>query len=189
MTIPEHLSNPKPLKTYRPQQQHAGEFLSGFDWTHYFTGTFRAVPWNESEAVRRLDRSLQRLRESVGCPSNRMSCFAALEDRDAGLGVRPVRPHWHGLLACPEYPRLEQTARQLWIAEHGWFQIKPYDVSAKGPFYVCKLTSQGAYTHDLNLNRMAYKGPSDLLSAAAANPYVAERLNAKVAGEYLVVAA
>jgi hypothetical protein len=44
MVQPQYSQSSGQLVTYRPQQQHYGMFISGFDWRLYGTGTFRQKP-------------------------------------------------------------------------------------------------------------------------------------------------
>ena len=56
MIHPQSSQSTQQLITYRPQQQHAGMFISGFDWRLYGTGTFRQMPRDDHEAEIYLNR-------------------------------------------------------------------------------------------------------------------------------------
>ena len=51
--------------TYRPEQQHAGMFIAGFDWRLFGTGTFRCMPKHEDEAVLHLNRFADKLSRAM----------------------------------------------------------------------------------------------------------------------------
>ena len=177
--------SPGELVTYRPQQQHAGMFLSGFDWRLYGTGTFRKMP-TDHEAEVLLNRFVRQLGDSLHFHKNELSYYAALEDKTPGLGGAPVRKHWHFLLACPDNPYLLTAGKQLWEASNGWIKIQPYDREQSAGYYISKLISDGAIPYARNLERLHYSGPSDLIEACKNNKYVADRLGDKTLGEYLV---
>ena len=122
------------LVTYRPQQQHAGMFISGFDWRLYGTGTFRQdqKPRDDREVEISLKRFVRQLGDSLHFRKKDIAYYAALEDRTPGLGGRPVRKHWHFLLACPDNPYLLSCSNQLWEASNGWLKIEPYDHQQSG---------------------------------------------------------
>ncbi len=78
-------------------------------------------------------------------------------------------------------------AESLW-AKLGNAKIDPYDGNRDGAYYVCKLVShQNGLILSGNLDQMDYHGPSDLLAAAAEDPYVPAHLKDRVFGDYLVV--
>ncbi len=174
------------LVTYRPQQQHAGMFLAGFPWRLYGTGSFRYMPKDDHEATIYLNRFLRSLGDAMHFRRKDIACYAALEDKTPGLGGKPVRKHWHFLLACPDNPLLESVAEQLWIASNGWPKIKRYDPQDSAPFYINKLVADGAISYERNLETLVYSGPSDLIAACGESSYVPEPLTDKTVGEYLV---
>jgi hypothetical protein len=174
------------LVTYRPQQQHYGMFLAGFPWTLYCAGSFRQMPRDDHQATICLNRFLRSLGDAMRLRKRDIACYAALEDRTPGLGGRPVRKHWHFLLACPEHPLLESVAEQLWIASNGWPKIEQYDPAKPGVHYINKLIAEGSFCYYRNLDTLPYSGPSDLITACASNSYVPDRLKDKTSGEYLV---
>ena len=173
------------LATYRPQQQHAGMFTSGFHWRLYCTGTFRRMP-TDHEAEIYLNRFVRQLGDSLHFRKKELAYYAALEDITPGLGGAPVRKHWHFLLACPHNPYLLSVGKQLWEASNGWFKVQPYDREQAVAYYINKLIANGAVPYERNLETLVYAGPSDLIGACENNEYVAERLKDKTAGEYLV---
>jgi hypothetical protein len=174
------------LITYRPEQQHYGMFLNGFDWKLYGTGSFRRLPRGEEEAVFHLNRFATKLSRAMQFKKNDLAYYAALEDRTPGLGGIPVRKHWHFLMACPEHQLLKSVAEQLWM-ENGLCKIERYDPQGAAAFYMHKLVSQGASTYERNLHRLTYNGPMDLIEATKLSPYVKQRLTGKTTGEYLVL--
>jgi hypothetical protein len=187
MAIPKHLVATGRLSTYRPQQQHAGMFLAGFDWRLYCTGTFRRMPQDDDEAVIYLDRFVRQLGSAMRFPRMKMAYYAALEDQTPGLGGRPVRKHWHWLMACPDHPLLQTVAQQLWEASNGWSKITSYDPNHAVGYYLSKLLAQGALPYEHNLDKLPYSGPADLIQAGRDMAYVPGRLQDKVSGEFLVV--
>lgn len=176
------------LVTYRPQQQHYGMFLAGFPWRLYCTATFRQMPtpMDDHEAEVRLNRFVRQLGVSLHFGKKETAYYAVLEDRTPGLGGRPVRKHWHFLLACPDNPYLISFGKQLWEASNGWLNIKSYDREQCASYYINKLIANGAIPYERNLEALTYSGPSDLITACASNSYVPDRLKDKTSGEYLV---
>ncbi len=176
------------LITYRPQQQHAGMFISGFDWRLYATGTFRQKPRDDHEAEIYLNRFVRQLGDSLHFRKREIAYYAALENRTPGLGGQPVRRHWHFLLACPDNPYLLSFSKQLWEASNGWLKIQQYDPQQSASYYIHKLIHDGAIPYERNLEMLHYSGPSDLIEACRSISYVPRRLKAKRSGEYLVTA-
>jgi hypothetical protein len=186
MIHPQYSPSTGQLVTYRPQQQHAGMFISGFDWRVYGTGTFRQMPRDDHEAEIYLNRFVRQLGDSLHFRKREMAYCAALEDRTPGLGGRPVRKHWHFLLACPDNPYLLSFSKQLWEASNGWLKIQPYDREQSASYYINKLIAEGAVPYERNLETLRYTGPSDLIEACQELAYVPHRLKEKIVGEYLV---
>jgi hypothetical protein len=175
------------LTTYTPTQQHAGDFLRGFSWRLYCTGTFRRQPWDESEALLRLKRSISALRRAMRFGRRQVAFYAALDSKYSGLGNSGVRKHWHFLLACPDHPLLEHVFEQLWFAEHGFTRFIRYCPEDAAAYYINKLIPDGVFQYFEGLEHLTYSGPSDLIEAARQNPYVPERLKNKVFGKFLVL--
>lgn len=173
------------LVTYRPEQQHYGMFLAGFPWRLYCTGTFRRMP-TDHDAEIYLTRFVRQLGDSLHFRKKEMAYYAALEDITPGLGGRPVRKHWHFLLACPDNAYLVSVGTQLWEASNGWFKVQPYDREQAAAYYINKLIANGAIPYERNLDTLTYSGPSDLIAACGENSFVPERLKDKTGGEYLV---
>jgi hypothetical protein len=171
------------LMTYNPMAQHMGSWLLGYNWNIYGTGTY-ANPVSVSYAEILMKRFMERLDRKLGAP---VSYFAALERRTSGCGLSPIAAHWHFLAACPRSEGMARIAEELWEEKFGNAKIVPYDKVGNAAFYVCKLANHPNGLIQFNkLEQLAYDGPSDLLAAAAANPYVSEHLKGKVFGEYLV---
>jgi len=160
-------------------------FLSGVDWRLYGTGTFRKMP-TDHEAEIYLNRFVRQLGDSLHFRKKDLAYYAALEDQTPGLGGSPVRKHWHFLLACPDNPYLLSFGKQLWEASNGWIKIQPYDREQSAGYYINKLIADGAMSYERNLETLDYTRPSDLIEACKNNPYVADRLEGKMFGEYLV---
>jgi hypothetical protein len=79
-------------------------------------------------------------------------------------------------------------ATDLWEGSFGNAKIDSYDADRPAAFYVSKLVShQNGLIQSGKLDQMEYFGPSDLLAAAAENPYIPARLKQKVYGNYLVL--
>ena len=152
MVQPQYSQSTAQLITYRPQQQHAGMLVSGFDWRLYGTGTFRKMPTNH-EAEIYLNRFVRQLGDSLHFHKDELAYYAALEDKTPGLGGTPVRKHWHFLLACPDNPYLLSCGKQLWEASNGWITIQPFDRGQAAGYYINKLISNGATTYERNLER------------------------------------
>jgi hypothetical protein len=91
MATPQHLVPPGELIRYRPEQQYAGMFVSGFDWRLYCTGTFRQSPANDDVALICLDRYVCQLGDSLHFPNQDRAYYAALENITPGVGGRPIR--------------------------------------------------------------------------------------------------
>lgn len=123
----------------------------------------------------------------IHCSSVRKKCpTMQLSKTEPWFRGRPVRKHWHFLLACPDNPYLLSFSKQLWEASNGWLKIQPYDREQFAGYYICKLISEGAIPYMRNLENLHYSGPSDLIEAGKNNSYVADRLKEKTFGEYLV---
>lgn len=174
------------LRTYRPEQQHNGMYLSGFDWRLYGTGTFRKMPKDEEQAVFLLNRYANKLSRAMQYKKHELAYYAALEERTPGLGGKPIRRHWHFLIACPDHQLLPSVAEQLWL-ENGICKIDRYDSSRAAGYYINKLVSEGAVPYERNMEALHYAGPSDLIAATVDHPFVPERLKGMSRGEYLTV--
>jgi hypothetical protein len=179
----QHSQPLQQLVTYRPQQQHAGTFISGFDWSLYGTGSFRRLPADDEKAVFYLDRFATKLSRSMRFKKNDLAYYAALEDQTPGLGGKPVRKHCHFLVACPDHELLPSVAEQLWL-ENGRCKIDRYNQTLAAGYYINKLIADGAVTHERNLQLLRYTGPSDLIEATLYDSYVPDRLKNKTSGEY-----
>lgn len=171
------------LKTYNPMTQHMGTWLLGYDWNIYGCGTY-SDPVNVTLAQALMKRFIERLDHKLRAP---ISYFAALELRYSGCGLSPIPVHWHFLAGCARSEGMASIAQQLWEDRFGNAKIERYDKTKPGTFYVCKLANHPNGTILFNnLDHLRYDGPSDLLAAAAKNPYVPDRLKDKVFGQYLV---
>jgi hypothetical protein len=94
-------------------------FISGFDWRLYGTGKVREMP-TDQEAEIYVNRFGRQLGDSLHFRKKELAYYAALGDKTPGLGGRPVRKHWHFLLACPDNLYLISFGKQLWEASNGW---------------------------------------------------------------------
>jgi hypothetical protein len=57
--------------------------------------------------------------------------------------------------------------------------IKPYDSSRQGAYYISKLASQSGFDYQVEkLDRLEYRGPHDLFTAAKENSYIPEHVKA-----------
>lgn len=131
-----------------------------------------------------MKRFFERLERKLHTP---VSYYAALERRYSGCGHSPVPVHWHFLAACIEPAGMASVAAQLWGQLFGNAKVDPYDASAAA-YYVSKLAPyQNSTLLDDGMERLSYKGPTDLIAAAHANGYVPDHLKDKVFGEYLRV--
>jgi hypothetical protein len=117
-----------------------------------------------------------------------LSPFMPLERRYSGCGFSPIPVHWHFLAASVSSAAMAPIATDLWEQLFGNAKIEYYDKEKPGAFYVSKLVSHqnGLILHG-KLDQLEYRGPSDLLAAAAGDPYVPARLNDRVFGDYLVL--
>ena len=174
------------LRTYRPKQQHAGMYLSGFDWRLYGTGSFSKLPPDEERTVFYLNRFANKLSRAMQFKKSALSYYAALEDRTPGIGGKPVRRHWHFLIGCPDHELLPTVAEQLWL-ENGLCKINRYNPRQAAGYYINKLIAEGAVPYERNMESLRYTGPSDLMAAAAQSPFVPERLKGMRHGEYLTI--
>ena len=174
----------KRLVTYNAMAQHTGTWLRGYDWNIYGCGTYRE-PKSGPHAQALMKRFMERLQRKLHAP---VSYFAAMERRWSGCGDSPIAVHWHFLAASVSCEAMAPMAESLWAELFGNAKIDPYDGNRDGAHYVCKLAShQNGLILSGNLDQMEYHGPSDLLAAAADNPYVPAHLKDRVFGDYLVV--
>lgn len=172
------------LKTYSPMNQHMGTWLMGYNWSIYGCGTYRE-PVGEVGAHALMKRFMERLDRKLRAP---VSYFAALERRTSGCGLSDIPTHWHFLAACPRHEGMAQIAHSLWEERFGNAKVERYDRTRNGAFYVCKLVNHAnGSVLSGKMEWLPYEGPSDLLRAAALNPYVPDHLKDKVFGQYLVV--
>lgn len=175
------------LKRYRPERQFRGQFLLGYDWTLFFTGTYRRKPQDFEEATGDLQRFLSSFRQAMQFPRNSTACAAVLEREFSGLGHGGTRAHWHALIYCPAHVLACTVARQLWELRFGRAKLEFYDPLGRAAFYVSKLEhDDDEFVYD-GLERMAYHGPTDLITSAAESSYVPDRLRWKTSGEYFVL--
>ena len=83
---------------------------------------------------------------------------------------------------------MASMATDLWEQFYGDAKIESYDKDRPGAFYVSKLVSkQYGLILSGNLDQLEYHGPSDLIAAAAKDPYIPARLKDRVFGDYLVL--
>lgn len=172
------------LMTYNPLQQHWGTFLLGYDWNIYGCGTYRE-PISSARADVLLPRFMERLGRKLHAP---VSYFAALERRYSGCGIASIPVHWHFVAACQHAEGIREASEHLWSKHFGNCKIDLYDPQLDGVFYISKLAAHpnGEFKFE-NLELLDYRGPSDLVEAAHANPYVPAHLKDRTHGEYLVV--
>jgi hypothetical protein len=174
----------KRLVTYDAMAQHTGTWLRGYNWNIYGCGTY-GLPKSETHAVALMKRFMERLQRKLHAP---VSYFAAMERRYSGCGDSPIPLHWHFLAASVSGEAMASLAEALWEDLFGNAKIDPYDPDGDAAYYVCKLVShQNGLILSGNLDQMDYHGPSDLLAAAEANPYVPAHLKDRVFGQYLVI--
>jgi hypothetical protein len=174
----------KRLVKYDAMAQHTGTWLSGYEWSIYGCGTYRQ-PESVVRAQILMKRFIERLERRLHAP---VSFFAAMERNYSGCGSSPIPVHWHFLAASAAPDAMASIAHVTWQQYFGNAQITPYDRNGKATYYVSKLASHqnGLFIFG-KLDRMEYGGPSDLLAAAEANPYVPDHLKGRVFGQYLVV--
>ena len=171
------------LINYNAAAQHMGTWLSGYDWNVFGCGTYRD-PVSEVRAQALMKRYFERLARKLHTP---VSFYAALERRYSGCGLSPVPAHWHFLAACIEPAGMASIAERLWKELFGDAKVELYDSSAAA-YYVSKLSPhQNSTILDGGMERLSYNGPTDLVAAAYANPYVPDHLKDKVFGEFLRV--
>lgn len=172
------------LKSYSPMAQHTGTWLRGYSWNIYGCGTF-SKPVGEVYAVALMKRFMEKLDHKLRAP---VSYYAALERRYSGCGMSPIPVHWHFLAACPRSEGMVNLATRIWEDQCGNAKIERYDGTRYGCFYVSKLVNHanGAIL-DGKFEHLKYNGPTDLLAAAATDPYVPNNLKDKVFGKYLAL--
>jgi hypothetical protein len=119
-------------------------------------------------------------------PSRRL---AENSRRFSGCGSSPIAVHWHFLAAASaNIEAMSPMAQSVWSKFFGNAEIRPYDPRGEAAYYVSKLAAhQNGLIVASKLDRMEYHGPSDLVAAAAVNPYVPAHLKDRVFGQYLVV--
>ena len=170
------------LVNYDAVAQHYGTWIRGYHWDIYGCLTY-SQPQSRKSAEALLKRFFDRLRKRLGTS---VSYFAALEGRLSGCGHSDIRLHWHFVAASDQSEGMATIANHLW--QFGNSKIERYDPHQEGSYYLSKLAAHpnGDILFD-NLERMEFRGPSDLIAAANANPYVPEHLKGKASGQYLVV--
>ena len=173
------------LVKYNAMAQHMGTWLKGFDWNIYGCGTYRN-PVSETYAQALMKRFMEHLNRQL---RTRVTYFAALERRYSGCGYSPIPVHWHFLAVSDRSESMAALAKDLWEEKFGNAEIERYDPTKDGAYYVCKLaTHPNGLTVINNLDRLEYRGPSDLIAATYSDPYVPDHLKGKVFGEYLRMA-
>jgi hypothetical protein len=185
-TLPgDHLMNSSRPVTYNATAQHWGEYLRGYDWAIYGTGTFRRPDLGVSGATAYLKRYFEQVDKAT---RSRIPYFAALERRRSGCGMPGINPHWHFLAAGDDPQSLARTAETVWFRNFGDAKVGIYDLTRPAAFYVAKLAGHpnGEFQFK-NLELLEYRGPQDLLAAAHDNDYVPAHLKDRVFGEYLAV--
>ena len=171
------------LVKYDAMAQHTGTWLRGYEWNIYGCGTYRQ-PESEMHAQALMKRFMERLQRKMHAP---VSYFAAMERRYSGCGDSPIAVHWHFLAASVSNEAMAPMAESLWQELFGNAKIDSYDPRGQAAYYVCKLVAHpNGLIVSRNLDQMVYHGPTDLLAAAEANPYVPARLKDRVFGQYLV---
>jgi hypothetical protein len=172
------------LVNYDAMAQHTGTWLSGYNWNIYGCGTYRQ-PECEARAEALMKRFMERLERKLHAP---VPYYAALERRYSGCGFSPIPVHWHFLAASVSSEAMVSIATDLWEGSFGNAKIDSYDSDRPAAFYVSKLVShQNGSVLAGKLDQLDYHGPSDLLAAAAENPYVPAHLKDRAFGQYLVV--
>ena len=153
----------------------------------YATLTFRNQPRDDREAKLYLEGFAKGFCRAMRFPRSKLSYAAALEMRCSGLGHSGVRKHWHACIHCPDHELVNTVAKQLWFHRHGFARVSRYDPAKAGSYYIYKLIEGGAEAFNEGLERLEYRGPTDLMKATEANIYVPNHLKDKVFGEYLTV--
>jgi hypothetical protein len=184
-TVPAHLVNAKQLLTYTPEQQLYGQWLSGYPWRLYCTGTFRMTVLDD-EAKFMIQRFVNGLREALHFKYRDMAFYAAIEHGVSGLGLSGTKLHTHFVLSCPDNLCLLSTARVIWRAANGLGKFELYDPERAGTYYLSKLIANGATTLSYNMDKLVYTGDEDIMSSMKRNIYVRERLRDKTTGRYLI---
>jgi hypothetical protein len=171
------------LEKYDAAVQHMGGYLSGYPWNVIGTGTYRD-PVGAPRAEALMKRYIDRLGRKIKAP---VSYAAALEHRWSGNGLPGTPYHWHFLVASPHSYRLAEVAEDLWREKFGIAQVRNYDPSRNGTYYVAKTVSDPD-GHPLlmgGLDLLPYTGPADLIGAAQQNAYVPSHLAERSHGQYL----
>jgi hypothetical protein len=131
-----------------------------------------------------MKRFIERLERKMHGP---VWYFAALERRHSGCGDSPIPVHWHFLAASADGNGMRSLAESIWTEKFGNAKIEAYDENGQAAYYVSKLVSHHNGMILSNLDAMEYRGPTDLLTIAATDPYIPTHLRDKVFGRYLAV--
>jgi hypothetical protein len=173
------------LVTFDSTAQAWGEYIGGFEWDLFCCLTFRSRP---SRCVG-FRMAVTLFRECGKAIQSKVSYIAVPEWRTSGCGMPAIPLHWHLLAACPPQrtDALVDNIRRFW-SPHGSSDIRQYDPSQSGAFYLAKTASNVDFDLILgNLDRMTYRGKADLLEQMANNNYVPEHAHYKTPLKTLAV--
>lgn len=179
-------SNSHALFSFDARVQQYGLFFAGFPWQLYGCGTYRLTV-SAAAAEAHFGIFLDRLSRRLG--KSRVSCIAVREHRFSGCGYSPIANHWHFLLASSQHPlELLQAARAVWGERYGDHKMAAYNPAQSGAHYLAKLAGGSRFEFRLqHLDRLAYRGPSDLFAAFQTDPYVPDHVRQRTLGRTLVL--
>ena len=152
-----------------------GEWLAGYDWRAYFTGTFRKEIGPEC-AKKWLANFLYELQTEI---RGAVACVSALEGKWSGCGRPGSRFHWHILLAAAPWltESLLDAAKPLWEKLYGDAVLEQYEKRQSAAYYIMKQISDPNFEYELfNLERLPYLGSDDLFATSKTNPNIPDHV-------------
>jgi len=159
------------LQSYNQTVQDYGTFFAGFAWQIYGCGTYRTAQSGDS-AVGIFHAFHRRLRSSI---NSRIAMIAVPEKRYSGCGAPAIPLHWHFFMSGPQHlsHTLLKNAQTIWTAKYGDAKIEPYDATMSGAYYLAKGARENDFDYLLlDLCRLPYQGPTDLMNHSLTAPYV-----------------
>ncbi len=178
--------NGRKLSQFNMTCQQYGDFFAGYDWSIFGCGTFKRRV-SAAEAPHVMKRYVRELGANVKAW---IPYVAAIERRTSGCGYPSIPLHLHFLAACPQQSTTAflECARSLWSSTSGNSKINLYDPFGSAAHYIAKLAAHPNFEYMIgNLDRMNYKGPTDLVKAAEDNPYVPGHVKGRSHGKTLVL--
>jgi hypothetical protein len=163
------------FQSYNQTVQDYGTFFAGFAWQIYGCGTYRTA--QSADSARGIFHAFhRRLRASI---NSRIATIAVPERRFSGCGSPAIALHWHFVMSGPQHrsETLLKNAQSIWRAAFGDAKIEPYDATMPGAHYLAKGARQSDFDYLLlDIARLPYRGPDDLMNHSLTAPYVPEHV-------------